>query len=180
MQFFLQKHTTTTDHHSIKVSLTRQGRQIIINFSVQKRDGTPWLSESSFTEDWTKNWGLWNHDVVEAFLQLRKDAEDLQAPYLEVQVSPLNQPFALVIKEPRKIYFPPDQLNLKTESIIEGHLWMARLELELPQDIQGEMLYGGAFACLSQNPREFFALRPNPEDNPDFHRPELFIYLDET
>ena len=43
------------------------------------------------------NWKLWEWDVVEAFLQLRSDEEDKNAPYLEIQVSPLNQRLLLII-----------------------------------------------------------------------------------
>lgn len=178
MQVFLKKHAPGVSVHGVKVSWTRAGSKVNIEFQVNKRTSAPWNSDDSFGEDYKANWGLWNHDVVEAFLQLRSHADDVNAPYLEIQVSPRNQPFALVITEPRKTYFAPEKLEFKTTSSHEGRIWSGSMEVSLPSDLKGEFLYGGFFACLSKEPREFFALEPNPEENPDFHRPELFLSLD--
>lgn len=179
MQAFLKKHGPAPALHSIKVNWQREGRKVLISFSVQKRSSAPWLSDPVFTDDYTKNWGLWNKDVVEAFLQLRSSTDDVKAPYLEIQVSPLNQPFALIITEPRQKYFAPKDLEFKFQVTTEGRYWTGTMEVSLPAELKGEHLYGGFFACLSTEPREFFALEPNPENQPDFHRPELFLILDE-
>lgn len=179
MQAFLKKHGPGVAAHSIKVDWSILNREVTIRFYVQKRTSRPWLSDESFSHDWSKNWGLWNKDVVEAFLQLRSHPDDLKAPYLEVQVSPLNQPLALVIVEPRKTFHSPQKLDFSHEVQIEGRTWNSTLKVTLPEDIKGEDLYGGFFACLDQDPREFFAFEPNPEANPDFHRPEFFIPLKE-
>jgi hypothetical protein len=182
MQVFLKKHAPDSAYHSLKVEWTRDNRNLVIRFNVQKRDSSKWQANPNMTDDWTKNWGLWNTDVVEAFLQLRENENDLKAPYLEIQVSPLNQPFALVIAEPRKTFFLPEKLNFTSESVVEGRNWKAQLTIELPHEIKGELLYGGFFSCLGLNEgkREFYALNPNPEANPDFHRPQLFVNLDLT
>ncbi len=179
MQAFLSKHGQTTAHHSIKVEWKCEDDLVVMIFSLQKRDASIWKSDPAFSDDWSKNWGLWNNDVVEAFLQLRSTPEDLKAPYLEVQVSPLNQPFALIITEPRKTFFPPANLSFTTVSHAEGRTWKASLTVKLPPDLQGATLYGGFFSCLSltDGRREFYALEPNPETSPDFHRPELFVNL---
>jgi hypothetical protein len=145
MDAYLKKHGTAVAAHTVKVNWSIAARELRAAFTVQKRTGKPWLSDPVFTDDWAKNWGLWNNDVVEAFLQLRARPDDLRAPYLEVQVSPRNQPFALVVTE--------------------------------PEELTGTLLYGGFFACLDADPREFFALAPNPEPAPDFHRPDLFLPL---
>jgi hypothetical protein len=179
MQAFLSKHSQSTAHHSIKVEWAREADLVSVSFTVQKRDGSPWKTDPAFSQDWSKNWGLWNNDVVESFLQLRSAPEDLQAPYLEIQVSPLNQPFALIITEPRKTFFAPQILSFTTESEVEGRSWRAKLSVKLPGDLKGSSLYGGFFSCLalSDGSREFYALEPNPEATPDFHRPELFVRL---
>lgn len=179
MHAYLKKHGAGFAGHSLKLNWTRQDRKVTIEFQVQKRQGTAWTTDEIFTNDWAKNWGLWNKDVVEAFLQLRSAPSELKAPYLEIQVSPLNQPFALIITEPRKTFFPPTKLEFSTSSSVEGKLWTGKLEVILPAELKGEHLYGGFFACLSHDPREFYALEPNPETNPDFHRPELFLPLDQ-
>lgn len=181
MQAILQKHAPTIAHHTVKVEWNRVGRNVTINFTVKKRDGSEWFADPNMSHDWAKNWGLWNNDVVEGFLQLRKDPNDLTAPYLEIQVSPLNQPFALIITEPRKTFFPPEKLNFTTECQGEDRTWTGKMTVELPENLQGEILFGGFFACLGPtgDTREFYALNPNPEKNPDFHRPELFVNLDQ-
>ena len=90
MQAYLKKHEPTFSGHSIKISWQRLDRAVVIDFQIQKRIGPAWQVDEVFTQDWSKNWGLWNKDVIEAFLQLRKDEHDVKAPYLEIQVSPLN------------------------------------------------------------------------------------------
>lgn len=179
MQAFLKKHGPEAALHSIKVNWQRAGSKVTVTFSVQKRSSAPWLSDEVFTQDYAKNWGLWNKDVVECFIQLRKTTDDIKAPYLEIQVSPLNQPFALIITDPRQKYFAPQNLEFKTMVTTEGRIWTGTMEVSLPPELKGELLYGGFFSCLSANPREYYALEPNPESNPDFHRPELFLFLDE-
>lgn len=154
-----------------------KGRELGIEFTVNKRTSKPWLADNAMTDDWAKNWGLWNNDVVEAFLQLRAHSEDVKAPYLEIQVSPLNQPFALVIVEPRKTFHPPKALEFDHQVLVEGRSWKTILRVVLPPELQGTSVYGGFFACLENDPREYYALEPNPEAQPDFHRPELFLNL---
>jgi hypothetical protein len=179
MQAYLKKHGGTFAGHSLKFQWQRLGPQVTINFQVQKRIGPAWYTDQIFTQDWSKNWGLWNKDVIEAFLQLRSHADETDAPYLEIQVSPLNQPFALIITEPRKTFFAPKKLDFSTEVTLTEKFWSGTMNVTLPEDLKGDILYGGFFACLSQDNREFYALEPNPEQNPDFHRPELFLKLDE-
>lgn len=178
MEAFLKKHGTYAANHRIKVKFERSLDIILLDFEVQKRVSSEWHTDSAMTSDWSKNWGLWNKDVVEAFLQLRSHPDDLKAPYLEIQLSPLNQPFALIITEPRKTFFAPAALTFSSTSSVEPKLWKAQLTVTLPKDLQGSLLYGGFFSCLEMNPREYYALNPNPEEKPDFHRPELFLPLD--
>lgn len=178
MQAFLKKHGNSVGENRVKVSWTQVSlREISISFEVQKRHSRTWYGDSKFGDNYKENWGLWNFDVVEAFLQLRKDENDLKAPYLEVQVSPLNQPFALVITEPRKVFHAPENLVMKTEVELDEKNWKASLLVTIPDEIQGSMIYGGFFACLGNGPREFYALEPNEEVNPDFHRPDLFLNI---
>lgn len=178
MQAYLKKHGGTFAGHSVRINWERNGDQVQIEFQVQKRTGHAWQTDPVFTNDWSKNWGLWNKDVVEAFLQLRKDENDLKAPYLEIQVSPLNQPFALIITEPRKTFFAPKALAFNTEVELDNKFWTGKMTVTLPSELSGTKLYGGFFACLTTEPREYYALEPNPEHSPDFHRPELFLALD--
>jgi hypothetical protein len=177
MQAYLKKHGPAFSDHRIKVDWQATGRVITLEFQVQKRIGPPWQTDEVFNQDWSKNWGLWNKDVVEAFLQLRQNPEDTTAPYLEIQISPLNQPFALIVTEPRKTFFAPKKLEYKSEVTLTDKLWTTKLEVTVPEEVSGDLLFGGFFACLGTNTREYYALNPNPEMNPDFHRPELFLSL---
>ena len=180
MQAYLKKHDTQFAGHRIKVNWTYSQRKITIQFEIQKRTGPGWQTDPIFTSDWLKNWGLWNKDVFEAFLQLRSRPDELNAPYLEIQVSPLNQPFALIITEPRKTYFPPATLDFSSSVHVDDKNWKGTIELILPDELKGDRLYGGFFSCLSTEPREFYASDPNTESRPDFHRPDLFLLLEET
>jgi hypothetical protein len=180
MQAYLKKHGGSFGAHSIKISWKRSAELVTIEFQVQKRTGPGWQTDPVFTQDWSKNWGLWNKDVVEAFLQLREHDQDTRAPYLEIQVSPLNQPFALIITEPRKTFFAPAKLDFHTSVEMSDKFWTGKLEVRLPEELRGTHLYGGFFACLATEQREYYALEPNPEMNPDFHRPELFLPLDQA
>jgi hypothetical protein len=177
MQLFLKKHGPGPAYHSVKVDYQLQGNDLSMNFSVQKRTGDAWASDSGFTSDWKKNWGLWNKDVVEVFLQLRNHSDEVNAPYLELQVSPLNQPFALIITEPRKVFFPPEKLEMTHQTDLKDRLWNTQLNVKLPNELRGQMVYGGFFSCLEATPREYYALFPNSEEKPDFHRPDLFVCL---
>lgn len=179
MQAYLKKHGPTFQGHSLKISWQRSGRKITLEFQIQKRLGPTWQTDPGFGSDYSKNWGLWNKDVIESFLQLRKTKGDLTAPYLEIQVSPLNQPFALMIVEPRKTFHAPEALDFTSSVELTDKLWTGKMEVTLPDSMSGDHLFGGFFSCLGSEPREFYALEPNPEDKPDFHRPELFLRLDE-
>lgn len=180
MQVYLKKHGNDFPLHRIKASWQKSDRIVTIEFEIQKRTGPAWHTDELFTNDWSKNWGLWNKDVFEAFLQLRSHEADIKAPYLEIQVSPLNQPFALVIQEPRKTYFPPKVLEYQTEiTELSNKIFSGKMIVTLPDELKGSLLYGGFFSCLNHEPREYYALEVNPEAQPDFHRPELFVSLDE-
>lgn len=178
MQAYLKKHGSNHAGHLIKVEWTLAGRDVSLKFTVTKRGNTLWYSDEKYSAEWKDNWGLWNTDVVESFLQLRKNPEDTKAPYLEVQVSPLNQPFALVIVEPRKAFHPPRELVFTHSVNLSERTWEAVLNVTLPSEVEGETLYGSFFSCLGEGEREYYALEPNPEMNPDFHRPELFQKLE--
>src|SRR5690606_33752357 len=59
-----------------------------------------WNHSPLFSKNYYKNWRLWDYDVFEIFLQFRKEKEQESAPYIELQVSPLNQKFALITYRP--------------------------------------------------------------------------------
>ncbi len=168
--------------HAVDVRLTHVDEIFTLEFTVLKKKPNFWITSPHFQAENAKNWGLWEYDVVEAFIQARNSVEEVHAPYVEIQVSPMNQGFNLIIVEPRKLYYTPLELNftheVKTFETEETYGFQANISLVLPW--RDKFYFGNCFACLGHGEkREYFALNPNPELKPDFHRPELFALLPE-
>jgi hypothetical protein len=169
MQNKLVPHKSVTAQHQVHVSWQfLNAHEVCFNFQVIHYQAN---TNANFSQDYKENWGLWDFDVVEVFLK-REDSQS----YLEVQTSPLNQPFALIIEKPRVSFHKPQTLSLQIKNKIENSTWSAQLIIK-KEDIpgQGNRLFGNCFACLgTKEKREYFALNINQEDKPDYHRPELF------
>jgi hypothetical protein len=185
--FFLGREDIDLIHdHAVDVRMTHVDEIFTIEFTALKKKPNFWITSTYFDDKEgmdKKNWGLWNHDVVEAFIQVRNSVEEIQAPYLEIQVSPLNQGFNLIILEPRKVFYTPLDLKFHhTTKLFETEAafgFQANLSIELPW--RGKFYFGNFFACLGHgDSREYFALNPNKDEKPDFHRPELFVNLPES
>jgi hypothetical protein len=148
-------------------------------FAVELPPAGIWHSDPTFSAtDYARNWGLWEHDVVELFVQARPRAEVVRAPYYELQLSPLGQPFALRIEEPRRRYGPPPALAYTRESRCAAMHWYARLAVQVPGYQPGAPLFGNLTACLGPaHQRAYFALAPSTSLEPDFHRPHEFMQL---
>lgn len=134
-------------------------------------------TSDQFSREAFNNWNLWDFDVFELFLSRLHPEQH----YLELQISPLGQKFALLIKKPRKEYeeIAPKDLRYSAELHDNGFTVKGSLALD---DIPGKekTIKGNLHACLG--PREqrcFFGLKINPEDKADFHRPDNFIQLGE-
>jgi hypothetical protein len=157
--------------HVIEVSVSFADDFVHFDFVV--KDHKP-KTNPNFTTDYKSNWGLWDFDVVEVFVQRANTSH-----YLEVQLSPLGQPFALVIEKPREVFYAPSSLKAQFHTDYRGHDWHSRISIAI-DDIpgSGQNLFGNCFACLGDTPhREYYALKINQEERPDFHRPDLFISL---
>jgi hypothetical protein len=163
---------THTSRYQVTGHLELQGERLLWQAQVKTQEAL-WV-EASFTSDYRRNWTLWERDVVELFFQRRQHPQDFLAPYLELQLSPLNQPFALMILKPRISFYTP--LTLKLESSVHTHSWgfESHLEVELPSELQLGECWAGMFAALGKNPREFHALSPWAQGIPDFHQPQYF------
>ncbi len=164
-------------NHSVYFEFYKDSHNFHAHFEVQKFDQLPWVTTHE------KNAELWNFDVVEIFLQWRNGPEDVNAPYLECEFSPNEKQLNLIIIEPRKRLATPWMWQFTFENQLSDKEWKARLCVPTPRDLpflkdhlKHHQLYGGAFACLGTGTgREYYSLNPNPEERPDFHRPELFI-----
>ena len=136
-------------------------------------EGHPYCSEN-FSSSF-KNWGLWEFDVFEIFLT----REEKRLPYLELQISPLDQKFALLVKKPRVEADYPQYLPFQTKTILDANCWKSAFTVPL-KNIPGEgkTVYGNLHAIIGEK-RAHYSLRLNHEETPDFHRPELFAKLGE-
>ena len=148
------------------------GKYFHVNFKVT---ASSLYTDEKFEVGSFKNWGLWEYDVVEVFLRRGKSEGD----YLELQASPFKQFFALRVIEPRKVTQEPEHLKSKINTKITSDGFEAEFQIEL-DDLPGEgdVIIGNLFACLgTPDKRKYFAINPNLETVPDFHRPDLFIKL---
>lgn len=121
-----------------------------------------------------QNWGLWEFDVVEVFLT-REPGERL--PYIELQISPLGQTFALLINTPRVETSYPEHLSFESNARVENGKWTSILKIPVAE-IPGKekVIYGNFTACLGPSgQREYFSLAPL--EKIDFHQPKLFLAL---
>ncbi|TGE25823.1 hypothetical protein E5K00_11715 [Hymenobacter aquaticus] len=150
-----------------------------VTFRVTLPAGAAWNTNPDFSRtDYRANWGLWEHDVVELFLQPRPHPDATAAPYLEVQVSPLGQPFALLIEEPARHFAPPPALAYLKEIVLEPAVWQTRLRVQVPDYAPGAPLFGNLTACLGPaGARTYWGLQLSAGPEPDFHRPVDFGQL---
>lgn len=148
-------------------------------FSVTLPPGETWHTDPLYSRtDYAKNWGLWDQDVVELFVQPRPYAEATSAPYYEMQLSPLGQPFALRIEEPRQRFEPPQNLAYTKQIALDGPRWLTRLAVRIPDYEPGAPLFGNLTACLGPaDRRSYFTLVEGPGEGLDFHRPQEFVQL---
>lgn len=159
----LKGHQTNINEHDISCEIERTLETINFNFKLTGYDAVNNGKGNRF------NWGLWEEDVVEVFLQKKGSRS-----YLELQLSPKSDVFALIVEKPREKFYFPQKLNIKT-NVSKGEF-----SLEVPiKDIPGEgdMIMGNCFACLGQKQQSYYALNINTEKAPDFHRPDLFVEL---
>ncbi|MBD64495.1 MAG: hypothetical protein CME62_04775 [Halobacteriovoraceae bacterium] len=168
-----------TSHKSNKFSdfqvfseLHIEADKVIVDFEVIKKNLK--VDERFSTDHWD-NWGLWENDVVEVFLTRAKD----HLPYLELQLSPLGQKFALLIKKPRKETEKITEIAVKTNVSRTQNGFNGSFQIP-KESIPGDSteLWGNLHACLyDEHKCNFYALKPNTDQRADFHRPEYFQKL---
>lgn len=172
MQILRRHHTNFKDFPSIAVSSQKQDGALVVDFDFKLPNAN--LNPNFNTEGWD-NSGLWNYDVAEVFVK----KGSAPGPYLELQVSPLGQKFALLIHEPRVKTEEVEYLKTQVEVQYEDQNFQAKFIIA-DEDIPGEGpgYYGNCFACLGESQtRGYFALNINPEKTPDYHRPDLFLEI---
>ncbi len=172
MQKLTAHHLNSLNSGQVQVSIKKFDGYLQFDFSVITNDINV---DPSFSLDTLDNIGLWNFDVVEVFL--RKGNPN--GEYLEVQVSPLGQKYALKVISPRLETLPVQELDFHSTQRETSNGFEVSIKLsyaELPGE-DGD-IYGNVFACLgTPDNRCYYALNINKEETPDFHRPDLFLNL---
>jgi hypothetical protein len=169
----LRPHSVNTaNDYDIHVTHRIEDSEVVIEFDV--KTSMSHVSAEFCTEK-LSNVGLWDFDVVEVFIQKKCEKNH----YLELQVSPMNQKFALLVKEPRKDTTQVESLksNITAKSTEFGFKAIFKIHAS---DIPGssDEIYANFFACLGpKENRNYFALNINKEAEPDYHRPDLFEYI---
>jgi hypothetical protein len=169
----LQSHSSNpSSDFEVHVDYRIQEKQVIVQFDVK---ATTSNVSTEYCDESLSNIGLWNHDVVEVFIQKKSELNH----YLELQVSPLSQKFALLVKEPRKSTDPVDYIQSEISSVVNESGFSAKFLIHT-SDIPGDSdeIYANFFSCLGpKDDRSYFALNINTETEPDYHRPDLFKYI---
>lgn len=177
--FSLPYHSSSQSPHNYEVValLKEDAENYQFNFSVKKKSMTNWNTNPSFSTYKNDNYGLWEYDVVEVFIQSRSHSGSDSTPYMEIQVSPLGQAFQLKIVEPRKKTLYPPSLNWAFSPTFsqDKNIWSVDINVA-KSNFTEEIIYGNLCACLGpKESRNFFALAAGAEPAPDFHRPGDFI-----
>jgi len=162
----LKPHGSETAHYDIKFNIQTTEKQLVVEYQIH---GPASYKFQSFGQSLPRGryWGLWERDVFEIFL---KDNSN-DSLYYEFQVSPSENTFHLGIIRPRELYFTPLNIEWKHTYRVQDSLWSGQVILPGDKFVPE----GNIHACLGlPGQREFYGLCNNPENEPDFHRPELF------
>jgi hypothetical protein len=169
MKKLIPHHSNKSNKANIEASWEFFENSIEFTITVYDYDKSN-INSKYLVSDWN-NIGLWDYDVVEVFI-----SRSNKLPYLELQSSPINQNFALIINNPRLETIAPYKIETKID-ISSQNPWVTVINIPF-SDIpgSGNILYGNCFSCLgSAKNRNYYALNINKEDNANFHKPELFI-----
>ena len=157
--------------YEVMVAYSLEASHFVIHFELK----APKLFYSEeFSKDSYSNWKLWEYDVAEVFL-----TKDPNNGYLELQVSPLAQKLAVLIKRPREDYdIYPNFTGLATAEVTKSG-FNATFHVPLSEiPGEGSAIFGNLTACLGAfGEQSYFSLIDHPSGEPDFHRPDLFKKL---
>jgi len=153
----------------VEVDFSLRGDEFTALFQVTR---SPIHANPAFPAN-VSQWGLWDWDVVEVFLQLEPSR------YLEFQVSPLGQYFELEIFEPRKRFNKDFRSGLQYRAWQKGSdAWSAQMKLRLGSlgwNGDPASILGNAFAILGEGvTKTYWSLLLDPQEKPDFHLPDKF------
>jgi hypothetical protein len=176
MQNLRPYYKNSTENYSVSTQINLNPQDIEVVFKVKCENG--FISKEEFDKNSLENWGLWETDVVECFIQPRSSEDKLTDKYFEMQLSPLAQPFALEITKPREEFATPKDWPVKMFSQVDGKVWTAKFIIP-SSFLNSEHIYIGLFACLGSGEREFFGTNIDEEGRLDFHKPQRFLAIEE-
>jgi hypothetical protein len=159
----------------VSVALALQGDELTVRFDVTAASSH---SNPALARD-AAQWGLWDWDVVELFIQPRAN----DPTYYEFQVSPLDQFFELEIFEPRKRFNKEYSSGFGHKASSRPGGWTAEMRISLAKlgwNGEATTLRGNAFAIIgggAPSPRSYWSLFLSQQQKPDFHLPEKFLPL---
>jgi len=116
-------------------------------------------------------WGLWDYDVFEIFMQKRPDSTDSSLPYTEFQVSPLGQFFHLEILKKRELYFTPLTNPFHYQLTLDRQ-WKGIIKF--PKEDNIDYFFNFTAILGPKNKRNYFASSGEYSKPADFHCPDLF------
>ena len=136
-------HSKSSVEVSSTITRVASGCKIIIEFTVKQRQ--PWVINNEWPKD-RSQWGLWENDVVEVFIQPTLIGEPVsqqgtnggsspdqnELPYYEFQLSPLGQFFELEVFEPRKRWNEMFQSGFVTSTKLfsSPQVWRSTFEFD--------------------------------------------------
>lgn len=155
---------------SVKYGVNIEENDLRVDFGVQSASPPFVRKELLFDQS---QWGLWEADVVECFVDLG------QGHYYEFILSPLGQFFELKIDEPRVRFDRSFKSGFRhAVRSFDSGAWSATMWIPIRQlGWQGELgvIRGGLFAILGAEPnRTYWSSFLPPQEKPDFHLPQHF------
>lgn len=124
-------------------------------------------SSSLFSSVWQKNWGIWNGNVVEVFLQKKSSSH-----YEEFIVDFNSCCYWYGTIKPRAINYCPIGIP-PIYHVQDNHV-----HIQWPIEGEAKDYVGNIHACLGDGAyREYFGIKLKATDAPDFHQPEFFVAM---
>ncbi len=166
-------------NYNVEFDINSTDFSIVVSFKITKLSLGAWNTNLDFSSsDFRKNTGLWEYDVFEVFLQSRPGEKSISKPYLELEVSPAKQEFALWVLDPRKVLATPLDSQFDYTMEITGQIWKGRVIIPIENDFfKYSQFYAGVFSCLGKE-REHFCHHQVEMEKVDFHRPDLFFKVE--
>lgn len=158
----------------VSVGIGSTASELLVRFEV--RGSEPFVNPDLPRGE--SQWGLWNWDVVEVFVQAPDSSR-----YFEFQISPLGQQFELEIRKPREDMDRTYRSGFQARAQRSAEdRWEATFRIPWAALGQADgapaVIRGNAFAILGEGSRRsYWSLFTPPQSSPDFHIPAHFQQL---